>query len=365
MRKFILAFFMFCVSMSLQAQSDCIIRGTAGESLAGKMVYLYQLENGKEVAKRLIDSTKIVHGTFSFQRVQPQKRYALIRVQQQEEDIPLILETGIICVSADSCTVGGTPTNDKLNAAMQYIKPVKNEMVALSKQLSVAGKSQEELMAKLKELQQPLHDAAVKYVATIKQSISQNADNLSSAYLFLQAGMFLVPDEADRIWAEITPEYTKHPFVKLVMMQIEKKRVGENIKIGNRFMEAQLKDSTDREITLSTFVGKGKYVLIDFWASWCAPCRREMPFVKAVYAKYASKGFDVIGVSVDEKKEDWMKAIQSLGLNWPQVLDVTASKVYGIKSIPFTLLIAPDGTIVDRGLRGEMLKKRLEELLGE
>ncbi|KAA3944891.1 TlpA family protein disulfide reductase, partial [Bacteroides ovatus] len=105
-----------------------------------------------------------------------------------------------------------------------------------------------------------------------------------------------------------------------------------------------------------------KYVLIDFWASWCGPCRHEMPNVKAAYEKYASKGFEVISISTDRKLKPWRAAVEELGMNWVQLLDVDASDIYGIHAIPRTFLVDPTGIVIDKNLRGEKLEEALSKL---
>ncbi len=145
----------------------------------------------------------------------------------------------------------------------------------------------------------------------------------------------------------------------------QKKRqvMDAKIKIGERFPDAKVKDNAGEIKQLSDYVGKGKYVLIDFWASWCGPCRNEMPNVKAAYEKYASKGFEVISISIDKKQKPWKTAIEELGMNWTQVLNVDAADIYGIYAIPKTFLIDPEGIVVAKDLRSKKLEKTLLNLL--
>lgn len=117
---------------------------------------------------------------------------------------------------------------------------------------------------------------------------------------------------------------------------------------------------------LSDYVGKGKYVLVDFWASWCPPCRREIPNLIAVYNKHKGDKFTVLGVATWDEPDDTKKAIQELGINYPQMLNAgkAGSDAYGIQGIPEIILFAPDGKIVARGLRGEAIEKEVSRVLG-
>lgn len=122
-------------------------------------------------------------------------------------------------------------------------------------------------------------------------------------------------------------------------------------------------------LSLSSVIAKNKYVLLDFWASWCGPCMGEVPNLKAAYKKYKSKGFEIVSVSVDDDQDAWKKAISDNGMDWIQLLDSderesSASLVYGVRSIPSTFLIDSEGTIIERNLRGGELEEKLKELLG-
>jgi peroxiredoxin len=136
--------------------------------------------------------------------------------------------------------------------------------------------------------------------------------------------------------------------------------------IGEEAPELSLPDINGNEIKLSSF--KGKYVLVDFWASWCLPCRRENPNVVQAYNKYKDKNFTILGVSLDKAKEDWLDAIQRDKLSWTQVSDLQewssiAVSTFGFTAIPFNVLIDPDGKIIAQSLRGGDLEKKLGEVL--
>ena len=111
-------------------------------------------------------------------------------------------------------------------------------------------------------------------------------------------------------------------------------------------------------VKLSDYVGKGKYVLVDFWASWCGPCKAEIPNIKAVYEKYAGEDFDVLSVAVWDKPEATVKAAEELGITWNQIINAqqVPTDLYGIDGIPHIMLIGPDGIILNRELRGELIE---------
>lgn len=137
---------------------------------------------------------------------------------------------------------------------------------------------------------------------------------------------------------------------------------------GDVYTEISAKDTNGNTVSLSSVVGSGKWVLVDFWATWCGPCRGEIPYLKEAYAKYAGKGFVIYGVSLDDDKDAWREFVKENGMTWTNVNEPwrgsKAASNYGVEAIPSNFLISPEGKIVATNLRGAGVEKKLEEVLG-
>jgi len=158
--------------------------------------------------------------------------------------------------------------------------------------------------------------------------------------------------------------YPNNPFVKDIHARVEGER---RLTIGKIAPDIKLPSPEGPEKSLSAL--KGKVVLIDFWASWCGPCRKENPHVVELYNKYHDKGFEVLGVSLDRDKDSWIKGIKDDGLVWTQISDLKywksdAAKLYNVTAIPFTVLVDRDGKIIGKKLRGESLSEELKKIFG-
>ncbi len=155
--------------------------------------------------------------------------------------------------------------------------------------------------------------------------------------------------------AEAHANTKAHPYAKDFIAEVEK--------LFEPATPISLKTAEGKTINLSDY--RGKVVMIDFWASWCGPCRAENPSNVRLYNKYKSKGFEILGVSVDDNREKWLKAVEADGLTWPQVLDAEdqAAIDYGVNAIPHTVLVGRDGRIIAVGLRGPELEAKLKSVL--
>ena len=202
---------------------------------------------------------------------------------------------------------------------------------------------------------------------------AENQDNFVPVAFVEQIRSLAGPEKLDSLMAS-GAKFATHPYVvelkrKMDEAEAREKEAEEKKQaiVGQKFLDLEEADPDGNMHKLSEYVGQGKWVLVDFWASWCGPCKAEMPNVVNAYAKYHDKGFEVVGLSFDREKEPWVEAIKEWEMPWIHLSDLkywktVASDVYNVNSIPDNLLIDPEGTVVARCLRGDALEAKLAEI---
>lgn len=365
-----------CAALLLAACSEkpgYTITGKVNNAeLNGKYVYLYEYGSNDAAP---IDSALVENGAFTLKGTQNTTSLRTIRFSENDveprraasgETSPftalLALQNSAINVVLDEkySDVSGTPENDAMLAFQKEIRALREEQEKLEADL----KSEE---AEVKRAAETKYDEFDHQIAEKAYSyIKQNINNLTSAKLLVDFRYELNEEQQNDIVASASEEFKNVPGVQKLIDHLE---VLKKVAVGQKFTDFEMADIKGKTHKLSEFVGNGKnIVLLDFWASWCPPCRRDMPNLVDTYKEFKGKGFEIVGISLDSKKEAWEKGIKDLNITWTQLSDLKGWKndgaaLYGVNSIPHTILVDKDGTIIAKGLHGKEVAEKLRELL--
>lgn len=372
MKKLLLTALCFAGVLSASAQITYTINGKATPTEEGKKVYLSALLSG---SIEPVDSAVVKNNTYTMKGKTNKEGTGFFAVGFKNKnhftDVLLHLENGSVVtvaqVNGKTKLVKGSATDKALEELQTAFKPVNDEQRAFMKGYrELMKKNGDKDLPKAQEdslntawdaLSKKAHDVALA-------QINKNLSNYAPAFILWQYGSLFDSAEKNAIVAKQGP-FQNTVFVKDIKEQLEAEA---KTSVGKQFIDFTMNDINGKPHKLSEFVGNGKYVLIDFWASWCGPCRAEMPNVKQVYETYKNKGFDIVGISLDSGKAAWQKGITDLGITWHQLSDLKGWKnagaaKYAVRAIPATFLVDPKGKIIAKDLRGEELGKKLAEVL--
>lgn len=356
----------FMALASCQQQSGYTIKGTIDGAKDGETVYLQDFA-GYELIKK--DSTIVKNGAFEFKGTPDSVTTMRYVTYAQDENQPLMMamvfiENGNITLkmNQEANVVSGTKCNDAYQNFMTQYLDINMSMRELYNKM----KSDATLTAdKRVEMEAELNRKDSLGTAMVFNAIEQNISNLVGVHLLTSFAPTFAPEKVMPLLDQIPAAYASLPEVK--GMKEEMAAVASTM-VGKPFVDIVQNTPDGKELKLSDIVSANKYTLVDFWASWCGPCRREMPSVVEAYKTYKAKGLEVVGVSLDNDMAAWKKAITDLNITWPQMSDLkgwqnAGAALYGVRSIPATVLINQEGKIVARNLRGEELLTKLEELM--
>lgn len=269
----------------------------------------------------------------------------------------------ILSSSADfsDVTVTGSPTQNDYNEFIFEIKPLGDFVNYYRGQMQMAQTQEARDSAGIM-----LNTAYNIYQTSIDRFISRRSSSPVAA-LLLAYSYDMDPNKdvvlLEKRFNSLDTNALHNRYADGVKHAIETGKIGA---VGTKAIEFTQQDTSGRNISLSQF--RGKYVLLDFWASWCRPCRMENPNVVAAYNEFKNKNFTILSVSLDQDKDNWINAIKNDRLNWTHVSDLQfwsngAAKLYHVESIPQNYLINPNGIIIAKNLRGDQLRAKLQELL--
>lgn len=332
------------------------IDGIAPADANGQWVYLY-----KPSGQGASDSVQIANGRFTLERAVAEDGLIVHLVIPRSYNLSFIPEEGIIKADLAASGATGTPLNDEHTQKSKYRKGLIEEARAKLKSIradknlddkakeEAQEKVSDELYAKIK----PLAEADLKEhpndaigLIALQNLLGMEDVNVAKAEALLQQA-------GDRLRAE-----------ESITKMVARLRRVEATQAGAQFVDFEGVDDANKAVRLSDYVGKGHYVLVDFWASWCGPCRREIAHLKKVRDAYTDKGLVILGTVVWDEMEDHLKAMKELEITWPQIFNkAEATELYGIAGIPQIILFDPAGKIVARDLRGEEINKLLDKAL--
>lgn len=325
----------------------------SGQVEGAETMYLVEIVEGQPVA---VDSVEVVEGKFELSGCASEAKMLYVSNLKEVRGAAVVarffVEEGAMTFAqnGEAYEVTGTPSNDAAAAFAAVVAPLMTEYRGATP-----------------ERREEIFDA---YNAAQKEALEANKENQFGVQMLSSNAYDMTGTELQETIASFSPEMQATEAMKPLVEMAEKKLKTE---VGQPYIDFEQADKEGTMVSLKSVIENpaNKYVLVDFWASWCGPCMAEVPALKAAYDEYHKKGFEIFGVSLDNKKEAWEAAIKNKELNWLHVSDLqgwqnAAADLYGVRSIPANYLVeCATGKIVGVGLRGEEVKAKVAEMLAE
>ncbi len=370
MRK--LLFALLLIPFLTKAQDKFSLKGDIKNLKTDKTVYLIHIDGRNEK----LDSIKTVSGKFEFNIDLSSPALAILLLDHTGNDLNtkgtpkdiyrFFIEPGQATLTAKdsikTSKIKGLAIADENTALTNSTKKIEDGLMALNKEftaLSDKDKSKEDVVKGFQERYLALLESRK---AVIAEFINKNPNSFVSLYSLntdLATEDMNVP-QVEKAYNALSTKLKETPLGQSVAQKLE---LGKTTGLGVEAVDFEESTPENIKVKLSSF--RGQYVLLDFWASWCGPCRQENPNVVEAYEAFKNKNFTVLGVSIDSKENKWAEAIKKDGLVWTNLLDRSQdiARTYGINAIPKNFLIDPEGKIIAKNLRGDALMEKLKEIL--